>query len=178
MIIGLSGYAQSGKDTVAKILVEDYGYSRIAFADIIRTAVYKLNPLVTYDGMRLAHLVDLEGWEIAKTLPEVRRLLQVMGSEVGRDMIDPQIWIELTLHSASKTDKIVISDVRFRNEAEEITWRGGEVWRVSRIERDAPINLHRSETDLDNWHFDQYISNNGTIDDLNEEIKKILCPKK
>lgn len=174
MIIGLSGYAQSGKDTVAQILVEDYGYSRIAFADIIRTAVYRLNPLVTYDGMRLAHLVDLEGWEIAKTLPEVRRLLQTMGSEVGRDMIDPQIWIELTLGNTKNTDKIVISDVRFKNEAEEVKWKGGKVWRISRIDVDSPINLHRSETDLDNWLFDEYISNNGTIEDLYEEVSKLL----
>ena len=173
MIIGLSGYAQSGKDTVARILVENYGFSRIAFADIIRVACYRLNPIVTYDGMRLAHLVDLEGWEIAKTLPEVRRLLQVMGSEVGRDLIDPQIWIELTLGSAKKTDNIVLSDVRFRNEAEEIKWRGGQVWRISRIEKDAPINAHRSESDMDSWNFDQYIANNGTIDELHEEINKL-----
>jgi cytidylate kinase len=172
MIIGLSGYAQVGKDTVAKILVEEYGYSRIAFADIIKTAVYRLNPIVTFDGMRLAHLVDLEGWEVAKTLPEIRRLLQVMGSEVGRDMIDPQIWIELTLHSTRPTDKVVISDVRFRNEAEEIKWRQGQVWRVSRIDKDAPVNLHRSETDLDSWSFDHYVSNNGTIDELREEVAR------
>jgi len=177
VIIGLSGYAQSGKDTVAKILVENYGYSRIAFADIIRVACYRLNPIVTYDGMRLAHLVDLEGWEIAKTLPEVRRLLQTMGSEIGRDLIDPQIWIELTLSNTKKTDNIVISDVRFKNEAEEIKWRHGQVWRISRIERDGPINIHRSETDMDSWDFDQYISNNGTIEELSALVKEILWKK-
>lgn len=174
MIIGLSGYAQAGKDTVAQILVQDYGYSRIAFADIIKTAVYRLNPIVTYDGMRLAHVVDLEGWEIAKSAPEVRRLLQVMGSEVGRELIDPQIWVELTLHNAGINDKIVISDVRYKNEAEEIKWKFGEVWRVSRIEKNNPINAHRSESDLDSWNFDQYIPNNGTIGDLREEVAKCL----
>lgn len=173
MIIGLSGYAQAGKDTVASILVEDYGYSRVGFADIIRNACYRLNPICTLEGMRLAHIVDLEGWEIAKQVPEVRRILQVMGTEVGRDLIDPQIWVELTLHNTAKTDKVVISDVRFRNEAEEIKWRSGEIWRVSRIEKDTPVNLHRSETDLDTWSFDHYISNNGTIDDLRDEVAKI-----
>jgi dephospho-CoA kinase len=173
MIIGLSGYAQSGKDTIAQILVEDYGYSRIAFADIIRTAVYRLNPIVSLEGLRLAHLVDLEGWDIAKQLPEVRRLLQVMGSEVGRDMIDPQIWVEITLGTAHRKDKIVISDVRFRNEAEEIKYKGGQIWRISRIDRDAPVNVHRSETDMDTWNFDQYIANNGTIEDLRDEVAKI-----
>lgn len=177
MIIGLSGYAQVGKDTVARILVEDYGYSRIAFADIIRVACYRLNPIVTMDGMRLAHIVDLEGWEIAKTLPEIRRLLQVMGSEVGRELIDPQIWVELTLHNTDKNDKVVISDVRFKNEAEEIKWRHGQVWRITRIDKDKPVNLHRSETDMDNWNFDHYIANNGSVDDLKEEVARVLWNK-
>jgi hypothetical protein len=177
MIIGLSGYAQVGKDSVAKILVENYGYSRIAFADIIKVACYRLNPIVTYDGMRLKHLVDLEGWEIAKSVPEVRRLLQVMGSEVGRDLIDPQIWVELTMNSTHNSDLIVISDVRFRNEAEEIKWKGGQIWRISRIDRDAPVNVHRSETDLDNWTFDQYIANNGSLDDLEREVHLLMGKK-
>lgn len=173
MIIGLSGYAQVGKDTVANILVEEYGYSKIGFADIIRNACYRLNPIVTLEGLRLAHLVNIEGWEVAKQIPEVRRLLQVMGTEVGRDLIDPQIWVELTLSNCQNSDKIVISDVRFRNEAEEIKFRGGQVWRISRIEKDSPVNLHRSETDMDSWNFDNYISNNGTIDDLRKEIQAI-----
>lgn len=173
MIIGISGYAQVGKDTVAQILVEEYGYSRIGFADIIRNACYRLNPIVSLEGLRLAHAVDLEGWDIAKQIPEVRRILQVMGTEVGRDLIDPQIWVELTLHNTANTDKIVIPDVRFRNEAEEIKWRGGQIWRVSRIDKNAPVNLHRSETDMDTWSFDQYVSNNGTIEDLRDEIAKL-----
>jgi dephospho-CoA kinase len=172
MIIGLSGYARAGKDTVAKILVEEYGYSRIAFGDIIRSAIYSLNPIVTYDGMRLQHLVDLEGWEIAKSVPEVRRLMQTMGTEVGREIIDPQIWVELTLSTTKPNDKIVIPDVRFRNEAEEIKYRGGQIWRISRIDKDAPINSHRSESEMDDWTFDQYVANNGTIGDLQEEVAR------
>lgn len=178
MIIGLSGYAQVGKDTVAQMLVEDYGFTRIGFADIIKKAAYVLDPIITLDGMRLAHAVDKYGWEGCKTVPEVRRLLQVMGSEVGRDLIDPQIWIELTLHAVHPDDKIVVSDVRFRNEAEEIKWKRGQVWRISRIDKDAPVNIHRSETDMDSWDFDQYISNNGTIEDLKAEVDLVMSKKK
>lgn len=174
MIIGLSGYAQVGKDTVAAILVEDYGYTRIGFADIIKKACYLLDPIISLDGMRLAHAVEKYGWEGAKQAPEVRRLLQAMGSEVGRDLIDAQIWVELTLHGVRPEDKIVISDVRFKNEAEEIKWKQGEVWRISRVERDTPVNIHRSETDMDSWDFDQYIANNGSLDDLQIEIKTIM----
>jgi hypothetical protein len=174
MIIGLSGYAQSGKDTVAEILVEEYGYTRVAFADIIKQAVYLLDPIVNVSGMRLRYFVDQNGWNEAKHLPEVRRLLQVMGSEVGRDLIDPQIWVELTMYSVSPMDNIVISDVRFKNEAAEIKFKAGQIWRITRIDRNKPINLHRSETELDTWNFDQYVANNGTIDELRTEIRGLM----
>jgi len=174
MIIGLSGYAQVGKDTVARILVEDHGFTRLAFADIIKNAVYTLDPIITLEGIRLGHLVDAHGWEIAKQFPEVRRLLQVMGSEVGRELIDPQVWIEITMHGITKERDIVISDVRFKNEAEEIKYQGGDIWRISRIEKDAPVNAHRSETELDEWNFDEYLANNGTIEDLRKEIGGLL----
>jgi len=113
MIIGLSGYAQAGKDTVAAMLVEDYGYTRLGFADIIKKACYALDPIINLDGMRLAHAVEKYGWDEVKAIPEVRRLLQTMGSEVGRDLIDPQIWVELTLFNVRPEDKIVIKSRRF-----------------------------------------------------------------
>ena len=97
-----------------------------------------------------------------------------MGSEVGRDLIDPQIWVELTMYSVMPTDNIVISDVRFKNEASEIKFKAGQIWRITRIDRSKPINLHRSETELDNWNFDQYVANNGTIDDLRNEIRGLM----
>lgn len=178
MIIGLSGYAGAGKDTVAEILVEDFGFTRIAFADIIKTACYVLDPIISLDGMRLAHAIDKYGWDTTKEIPEVRRLLQTMGSEVGRELIDPQIWVELTMHNIKNDSKIVISDVRFKNEAEEIKWKHGEIWRVTRIEKDAPVNLHRSETDLDSWLFDEFISNNGTITDLAYEVHDLMTKRK
>jgi dephospho-CoA kinase len=57
MIIGLSGYSRSGKDEVAKILVEDYGFTRIAFADKIRELLYEMNPIVD-THYHLKSLVD------------------------------------------------------------------------------------------------------------------------
>lgn len=173
MIIGLSGKARAGKDTVATILVEDYGFTRLAFADIIKAAVYTLDPIISLSGLRLQHLVDTNGWESAKQFPEVRRLLQVFGSEVGRDMIDAQIWIELTMNGIKASANIVISDVRFKNEAEEIKFQGGQVWRVTRAINDS-IDFHRSETELDSWNFDQYIPNNGTLDDLRNEVREVM----
>ena len=78
MIIGLTGYARSGKDSVAKVLVDHYGFIRLAFADPIRDLLLEVNPILD-KGNRLSSLVDEYGWDIAKAQPEVRRLLQTLG---------------------------------------------------------------------------------------------------
>ena len=80
MIIGLTGYAQSGKDSVADILVKNYGYTRIAFADPIRKLLYEMNPIVKDGGYRVQPVVDSYGWDVAKTaFPEIRTMLQSLG---------------------------------------------------------------------------------------------------
>ena len=92
MIVGLSGYARSGKDTVSELLVLNYGFKRMAFADGIREALLALNPIL-HDGMRLNEIVQMYGWDVAKSKDEVRRLLQVMGTEVGRKLIHEDVWV-------------------------------------------------------------------------------------
>ena len=49
-VIGLTGYAGSGKDTLANILVEEYGFTRIAFADKTKEFLYDLNPGIGFTG--------------------------------------------------------------------------------------------------------------------------------
>ena len=93
MIIGLSGYAQSGKDTVAELLCLNYGFKRISFALPMRDAIYTLNPFIS-ENNRLVDLVDEYGWDVAKGNAEVRRLLQVFGTDVGRELFGETFWID------------------------------------------------------------------------------------
>ena len=130
MIIGLSGYASSGKDSVAQILVEKFGYKRMAFADAIRDILYTLNPL-TNNGLHVKALVDDYGWDIAKQDNEIRRLLQVLGTEVGRNFFGDDVWVDVLISKLEPMDKVVITDVRFQNEAREIHNLAGEIWRGS-----------------------------------------------
>src|SRR5581483_2011292 len=95
-LLGLMGYAQAGKDTVAKLLVEEFGFTRIAFADALREALYALNPLIPFEGdhVRLRWLIDASGWEEAKVRhPEVRELLQRLGTESGRNVLGADVWV-------------------------------------------------------------------------------------
>lgn len=177
MIIGLSGYAQTGKDTVAKHLIEKHNYRRVAFADPIREALLKLDPLVgvgEFNSIHLSIAVRGMGWEETKRIsPETRRLLQVMGTEVGRDMFGQNFWVDQAMRNVSKFDKIVLTDVRYPNEYKAIKARDGIIIRVVKPGT-AAVNAHGSETALDNFSFDATIVNDGTIYDLNKKIDKLL----
>jgi hypothetical protein len=168
MIIGLSGYAQSGKDTVAELLCLNYGFKRISFALPMRDAIYTLNPLVEGTN-RIVDLVDEYGWDVAKANPEVRRLLQVFGTEVGRSLFGETFWIDQAFKRAEEYERVVFSDVRFPNEATAIQQRGGDVWRINRHNH-APVNGHKSEHAMDNFMFKHVLYNDGTIDDLADEV--------
>lgn len=177
MIVGLSGYARSGKDTVAAHLVKEHGFTRLAFADPMREALYRLNPKVNVadvQGVHLATAVDGLGWEQVKVDSEdTRTLLQRFGTEVVREMFGESFWVDYTMHLAESHDKVVISDVRFKNEAEAIKAAGGVVWRVERPGTGA-VNGHSSENDLDEYEFDLTINNVGTIEVLHTVVDFIM----
>jgi hypothetical protein len=164
MIIGLSGYAQSGKDEIAKVLSE-HGFERAAFADTLREALIALNPMAGY-GLFLTDVVSMFGWEEAKrNYPEVRRLLQRMGTEAGRNIFGEQIWVNKTLGKLDSQKHYIITDVRFQNEADAIRDLGGQMWRVVRPGH-GPVNGHSSEVDLDNYVFDYVVENKGDLEEL------------
>ena len=172
MIIGLSGYARSGKDTVADHLVSTYDFAQYSFAASMKEAMYRLNPIVHSDSigpLRYQALVDVYGLDkVKETHPEVRRLLQVFGTEVGRDMFGKNFWVDLVLNNL-KSFHVVISDVRFTNEADAIRAKGGQIWRVNRVGI-GPVTGHSSEIDLDNYDFDLVINNNSDIESLNRQV--------
>lgn len=169
-LIGLSGYAQSGKDTAAEALKE-LGYERVAFADVLRSAVYALNPLMP-DGRRVQDIVDEIGWDSAKVnFTEIRTLLQRMGTEVGRNLLGENVWVDTALSSLDESGSYVVTDCRFPNEADAIRDRGGLVYRIARrgVER---ANDHPSETSLDNYDFDGILVNDGTVDEFQKEVRR------
>ena len=169
-VIGLTGYAQSGKDTVASILVEKYGYRRIAFADKIRDFLYGINPMVACSPTGyLQDLVNLVGWNEAKKEPQVRRLLQDLGIS-ARELLDENIWITSALGKINSGERVVVTDVRFENEAMMIKLMGGQLWRVKRVGV-GPVNDHVSESELDGYKVDQIFVNNGSIEDLSMLIQ-------
>lgn len=166
MLIGLTGYAQAGKDTVAEVLVNNFGYTRVAFADPIRDFCYEQNSIigsVAGEPIFLKTVVDRDGWDEAKKSDSVRRTLQNTGI-AARNIFGADFWVHQAMKKIT-TLKVVITDVRFKNEADLIKANGGQIWRVRRLGVSA-VNSHVSETQMDDYAVDQIFLNNGTKEDL------------
>jgi len=186
MLIGLSGYATSGKDEVAKILVAK-GYQRRAFADGVRRFLEEQDPDIGGNvTVPLTAEIHQFGWDRIKGSSDVRELLQRTGM-AGRKVLGEDVWVEQLFHEFAAPipppdghrwmlpamPDLVIPDVRFENEAAAIKDRGGVLWRVTRPGV-GPVNDHESETAMDGWAFDGWLLNGGTLEDLGREVDDAL----
>lgn len=171
-IIGLTGYAGAGKDEAAKALIE-LGWLRVSFADPIREMLLALNPLVPtqWGPKRVSDLVKKVGWDEAKKNLEIRCLLQRLGTEAGRDILGPDIWVDLAEKKIDATDKnIVITDVRFPNEVQMVHRRKGYIVEIGK-DGVGPINAHSSDNFAIKPHCTLW--NNGTIAQLHANMASI-----
>tara|TARA_R100001377_G_scaffold85310_1_gene71518 strand:+ start:47060 stop:47800 length:741 start_codon:yes stop_codon:yes gene_type:complete len=110
-----------------------------------------------------------------------RLLMQLLGTECGRQILHPDVWVNglLAEYEASVSNgtypKWIIPDMRFPNEAEALRYRSITI-RVNRP--DVYLGLvkeHESETALDNWdNWDYVLENNGTLEDLYKKVDSIL----
>jgi hypothetical protein len=168
-LVGLSGYARSGKDAVAAALVAQLGFTRAAFADSLKDCLYRLNPrIVRYDGRKstVTEVVDALGWDLAKTAePEIRCLLQRLGADAIVPVFGKEVLVDAALGRDPATGPVVVSDVRFEDEMTAVKSRGGIVVRIVRPGC-GPTNGHHSETAVDAATFDACINNDGSLDDL------------
>lgn len=209
MLIGIVGFAGSGKNTVGDILVNEFGFHQVAFADAVKDAVAVIfgwdRDLLQGDTneSRVFREMEDEWWSerIPKHRPVTpRKMLQLMGTEAGRDVFDYDIWINATFREIERYDALipdwVITDVRFPNEMNAVKKAGGIVIRISRGEEPEWFNeakeanlLERSFMANERFHDVHYsewawighpvdfeIKNDGTIHDLKEKLAMILRP--
>ena len=177
MIIGLAGYARSGKDTAADVLVEKHGFVKYSFADPMREALKRLDPHIQVNDIAhlpLSQALRIYSWEQLKVeSPDIRGLLQRMGTEVGRSMFGTDFWVDYAVNSIPEGTNVVFSDVRFQNEANKILALGGRVWRIEREGAEA-ANSHISEHDLDEFPFELVIQNDFSLEQLSSNIDTAL----
>lgn len=175
LIIGLHGRARSGKDTVARYLANHLALLSYAFADPLKQALAGLFHLTQ------AHL---EG-ELKETpLPGIgkspRELMQLLGTEWGRDMVHPQLWLllaeqnlQLLAEHHQDMHGVVIRDVRFENEAEWLRSKGGVIVHLVRPDAD-PVAAHCSEHGLARGPNDLVIHNDGSLAELYDKLDALI----
>jgi hypothetical protein len=169
--IALIGRARVGKDTAAAFLADQYGYTPMAFADPLRDIAADLDPLVDPDehGMRYTDALRAVGYDAAKArFPEVRQVLQRLGVAV-RDHVGPDVWVDALdrrVDALPAETPVVVTDVRFPNEAERLAALGFTLVRLTREAAAGAAPLHVSETALDEWPTDFRFSNDGPVDAL------------
>lgn len=181
MLIGLTGPPGAGKDAAALHLVERHGFHRLAFADAIREACLVLDPFIDDfggGGYRLSEIVEFFGWDYAKNeVPEVRRLLQVLGTELGRELHGPEVWVDKVFDAISRLDDqpVVIADVRFENEAAAIRSHGGRIVRLNRSTSSSDaVMSHRSEVESAGLMPDCVIPNHGDLAQLHGRLDRLV----
>lgn len=170
ILLGFAGRLGSGKDTaIQAIQTFDTRCVRAAFADPVYQAVYQLNPIATYRWfrpVRLQAIVLKYSWEYAKrNYPEIRRLLQYMGTEVGRKLWGSTFWVDKLFSSWDPATPTLISGVRFPEEIEAIKTRGGEIWYIERPDLILESHhQHSSEHVMDKQSCSQQFVNHSIID--------------
>lgn len=156
MIIGITGFIGSGKDTIADYLVTFKGFRRMSFAEPLKDAMSaifgwdrELLEGKTIYSRQWREQVD-PWWAERLQIPHLtpRWALQQWGTEVGRRAFHDDIWIASVENKLRNiNDHVVLSDARFPNELMAIKRAGGINIRVMRGENppwyDAALTLSK-----------------------------------
>lgn len=194
MIIGLCGAQGSGKDTVANILISEYGFVKLTFASTLKDVVAILFSWsrdllegLTEESRLWRETVD-EFWSEKLSIPSFtpRKALQMIGTDLFRIHFNNDIWISIVENKISALLKnnpntnIVISDCRFANEFTIIKrFPDSHIITILR-EKDNSIKkiiAHSSETEWVNYNFDAILQNDNSIDDLKTNLKSLLSSR-
>jgi len=198
MIVGITGALRAGKDTAAALLVREYDYIRLAWADQLRSEITRtlrrtLKVLLTdYDRSRSSFVHGCvaadrveEWWDkrIARALTEkkpdcIRQLLQEWGTELRRAekddyWLDAWYWEAERRHTPDNQWRYVIPDTRFQNECKMVRRMGGLLIQIIRPGYNG--DGHLSERDLDTWtDYDLVVANTGTVEDLENKLRNFM----
>ena len=173
-LIGLTGYAGSGKDTVAETLILHFGFVGLSFADALKELAVRLDPPVRIIGtgkeVPLARAVKDLGWDFVKHTTTARDFVVALGAG-AREILGEDVWLNVVkaqIMSADPEVRHVVTDVRYKNEADMVTSLGGRVYMVDRPGVTA-ANLEESNSIAEIWPC-AWILNHGTVGELRQQV--------
>lgn len=186
MLIGLHGEAQSGKDTSYRMIADHAGSipcRREGFADRLKLSAAAALGFIgdTDEAIEFCNQLKQPGIMIevfdqneGGTITDLtgREYLQYYGTEAHRDVFGQRFWVDMVLESSKRSELLVVTDVRFENEARAIRDRGGEIWHVIRPKGDKIAeSAHSSERPLPPELIDRMILNDSDL--LNLRVRVI-----
>jgi hypothetical protein len=143
---------------------------RASFADKLKDVAFQL---YGWAGLKKGIYYETHYKEKEKVLPELRLSPRDIWIQMGNKMreIYADTWIDFVLKGVD-CDVIIITDLRFRNEAKKLLERGATLVQIHRP--GVLRGTDPAEVDLINWgHWDYIINNNGRLTDLNSKIKDV-----
>lgn len=190
MLIGISGAAGAGKDTFGEMLakalrshdqwvVEDRfaGNLKVSAAAALGCSVSYLEQFKRNPEMKIGFIWKGKPTHGAIT---VREFLQWYGTEAHRGIFGEDFWVDDLLgrhHAVGHPHLRIITDCRFRNEAEAIVGNGGRIYFLTRPDDDGIGDSHESE-DF-SWATDEaiaqritHVGNLGSFEDLTEKAEE------
>lgn len=202
ILIGLTGPAGSGKDSAADALVHLAGFTKLAFADALRAEVcaafgvplqyltaretkeHPIQALALNRCMVMGFLAALreQGAGLDEDAPRSpRQIMQWWGTEFRRAK-DTSYWISRAMQRIKRLHKqgksVVVTDVRFPDEAEAVRSMGGLIWQVWRPGVDVADGAHASETHGREFSPEYVIDNDEGLDELRIEVAATLAHMK
>lgn len=178
-LISIMGKKRAGKDTLTKMLQEFHPYKQVAFADGVWDVLLAADPYVDLRvGWRLSQVVRFHTRDEAKMLyPEIRRLLQDLGTDGIRNHIGKDTWVQVAEAKldADPDASFILSDLRFPNEADMVRRRGGLLVKIERAHEDESYGAnHVSESYFDQLPYDVLVTNNSDLNDLRKVAEELI----
>lgn len=176
-VIGLTGPAGSGKDTVGDILVRNHNFVKIALADPLKNGISAMFG-ISNDVLNYRDLKEKPHPLLCNRTP--RYVMQTLGTEWGRNLIADDIWTRIADQTIKKYKKnafdlningVVITDIRFESEAKWFRSISNNLWHIKR--NDNPYHIssdHISENGIKMLDEDWSILNNFSIDELERMV--------
>ena len=183
-LVGFTGELGAGKDEAGRAVSMHLGHARFAFGDALKRMLQQGLGL-THEQVHGSQQQKAEPIDWLDGLVTPRRMMQTLGTEWGRDLIHPDLWVlalrrELETHLINRRLNAVVTDVRFENEASMIRELGGVIIHVRRPKPKKPwwqrlfSREHRSERPPKVRPGDFVVQNIGTVEDLHRAVLEVV----